>query len=78
MINKRRKKETTATRVNMSIADIGENELEGITSDPEVVIHADNRATLIRKAQRELREKHNIPRPVVMTKVPSGKCGHKF
>jgi hypothetical protein len=78
ILSKRRKQQTIPTDFDMSINDIGEGELEGIVSDPEIVVHAQNRPTLIRKAERELREKHSISRPVVRTKVPSGKAGNKF
>jgi hypothetical protein len=66
------------THFSMSIASVDENELEGIISEPEVIVHGENRPTLIRKAERELREKHGIQRPVVKTSIPSGKPGNKF
>jgi hypothetical protein len=44
--NKRRKRGTVPTNFDMSISDIGE-ELEGIIVDPEVIVHGQNRATLI-------------------------------
>jgi hypothetical protein len=77
LLSKRRKPITAPAYFNMSISDIGE-ELEGVVVDPEVVVHGQNRATLIRKSERELREKHHIRRPSVMTKIPSGKPGNKF
>jgi hypothetical protein len=75
--SKRRKQPSTATYFDMSITDIGE-ELEGVIVEPEIIVHAGNRATLIRKAERELRQNHGILRPVVKTKAPSGKPGNKF
>jgi hypothetical protein len=69
---------TPTTYFNMSIVSVDKSELEGIISEPEIIVHAENRATLIRKAERELREKHNIQRPVVKTQIPSGKPGNKF
>lgn len=65
------------TYFNMSISDIGE-ELEGVIVKPDVIVHAENRATLIRKAERQLREKHQVSHPIVAAKVPTGKPGNKF
>lgn len=75
--NNRRKMPGPATHFKMEISDIGE-ELEGIVTEPEVIVHGQNRATLIRKAERQLREKHGYQRPIVMTKTPTGKPGNRF
>ena len=47
--NKRRKKPAIPEHFDMSISDIGE-ELEGVILKPDVIVHAENRATLITKA----------------------------
>lgn len=66
------------TRFDMSITDLGGGELEGIITDPEVIVHGDNRPTLIRKSERQLREKHSVHHPEIKTKLPTGKPGNRY
>jgi hypothetical protein len=58
---------------DMAITYIGGGELEGIV-DPDsvnVIVHASNRATLVRKAKRELTEKDGFICPVINLPKPS-------
>lgn len=61
------------TSFNMDISYIGGGELEGIVKSESVnvVVHAGNRATLIRKAQRILTEKYGFMCPIINIPKPS-------
>lgn len=59
------------THFNMVVSYAGEGELEGVIEIPEVIVHASNRATLIRKAARVLTEKHGFRCPVISIPAPS-------
>lgn len=57
--------------VDMAISYIGNGELEGSIANPDVVVHATNRATLIRKAKRQLNEKYRIGSVWIVVPKPS-------
>jgi hypothetical protein len=61
------------THFAMAISYVGDGELEGIVDakSVNVVVHAGNRATLVRKAKRELTEKHGFVCPVINLPKPS-------
>jgi hypothetical protein len=61
------------TVFEMSVTYAGEGELQGIIEAPEVIVHAGNRANLIRRAQRVLREKHGVRNPAISIPAPSNR-----
>jgi hypothetical protein len=58
----------------MDISYVGDGELEGIlhsNNGVEIIVHARNRANLVRKARRVLHEKHGINNPICSIPKPS-------
>lgn len=61
------------TPFNMSVSYVGDGELEGVVAmeSEDVIVHAYNRATLVRKTKRILTEKHGFMCPVINLPKPS-------